>query len=487
MRTSRRILGSLALVGLTVVYLFLFFGMRIVPDGTGIPKIITFDDPEAHYAQLEQHRAEQQEAAASPAGPQAAPGQPATTIAAHAPEKSALSAEVPARAASHFTGYWTDFRGPGRDGDYDEMPIRTDWPDGRLEPLWKQPVGGGYASFVIAGGRAFTIEQRRDREVVAAYDVATGRELWTNSWRAYFQESMGGDGPRATPTYDEGRVYALGAEGELRAIDAATGTTLWRRNMLSENGAQNLTWGMAATPLIVDEKVIVLPGGRAGRSVVAYHKRTGKLIWAAQNDQQAYTSPMEVTLAGQRQLLVVSAERAMGLRIEDGSLLWDYPWFTQYGINSAQPIRVDEHHFFISAGYGHGAALVRVTRSGDSFRAETVWKNNFMKNKFNSSVLHQGYIYGLDEGILACISARTGERAWKGGRYGYGQVLLADGHLIILSERGELALVRATPEGHHELARFSAIEGKTWNHPAIDNGYLLVRNLREMAAFRIAH
>jgi outer membrane protein assembly factor BamB len=176
-----------------------------------------------------------------------------------------------------------------------------------LPLLWRQPVGGGYASFVIAKGRAFTIEQRRHQEVVAAYDVETGREIWTHSWDAEFRESMGGDGPRATPTWNEGRLYALGATGELHCLQAESGTLVWARNILKDNQAENLTWGMAASPLIVDEKVIVLPGGSPGKSVVAYHKVTGNTVWKALDDKQAYTSPMLVTLAGRRQILVVSA------------------------------------------------------------------------------------------------------------------------------------------------------------------------------------
>ena len=240
-----------------------------------------------------------------------------------------------------------------------------------------------------------------------------------------------------------GRVYALGALGELCCLEANTGKLIWRKNILEDNQAQNLTWGMAASPLIVDDKVIVLPGGTAGKSVVAYNKMTGEPVWKALDDKQAYTSPMLVTLNGRRQLLVVSAQRAMGLDPEAGTLLWDFPWTTEYGINSAQPLVVKEDAFFISAGYGHGSALVEVKPANPGFTARAIWQNTSMKNKFGSSVLYQGHIYGMDEAILTCIDATTGERKWKGGRYGYGQLLLAGGSLIILSEYGQLALVKA--------------------------------------------
>jgi outer membrane protein assembly factor BamB len=160
--------------------------------------------------------------------------------------------------------YWTDFRGPKRDGEYSEGPVLLNWPATGLKPIWKQPAGAGYASFVIARGRAFTIEQRGSQEVVAAYDVPTGREIWTNAWAAEFRESMGGDGPRATPTFHEGRLYSQGALGELRCLDAATGKRIWSRNILTDNQADNLQWGMSNSPLIVDDKVIVMPGGPSG-------------------------------------------------------------------------------------------------------------------------------------------------------------------------------------------------------------------------------
>jgi len=243
---------------------------------------------------------------------------------------------------------------------------------------------------------------------------------------------------------------------------------------------------MAASPLVVDDKVIVLPGGASGNSVVAYNKLTGAPVWKTLNDRQAYVSPMLVTLGGRRQILVVSSSRAVGLAPEDGSLLWSYPWDTDMGINCAQPIMVSNNRFFISAGYGKGAALVEISGAGKNFTARAIWENINMKNKFNSSVLHQGYVYGLDEGILTCVDVNTGERKWKGGRYGYGQVLLASGHLIVMTDSGELVLLRATPEQPSEIARFQALEGKTWNYPAIANGRLLVRNANEMAAYNIS-
>ena len=166
-----------------------------------------FGKKESHYAELERSRAQQQ---------------PVAKVEAAAPVAAAVE-ETSARQPEGGV-YWTDFRGRNRDGRYDQTPVLAEWPKGGLPQVWREPVGGGYASFVIANGRAFTIEQRRHQEVATAYDLATGRELWAHGWDGEFRESMGGDGPRATPTWHEGRVYALGAAGELRCLDAATGT-----------------------------------------------------------------------------------------------------------------------------------------------------------------------------------------------------------------------------------------------------------------------
>jgi outer membrane protein assembly factor BamB len=312
-----------------------------------------------------------------------------------------------------------------------------------------------------------------------------GRELWTQKWNAEFTDSTG-DGPRATPTWDNGRIYALGATGELRCLDANSGAAIWGKNILSDNQARNLPWAMAASPLIVDDKVIVLPGGTSGKSVVAYNKNTGAPVWRVLDDTQAYVSPMLVDLAGRRQVVVVSASRVVGLTPENGTLLWEYAWDTDSGINVSQPIMVDRNRFFISSGYGKGAALVEVKGSGNKFTATTIWENNNMKNKFNSSVLYNGYVYGLDEGILVCLDVNTGVRKWKDGRYGYGQIILAGDHLIVTSDKGDVALVKATPSQYTEVARFTGLKGQTWNYPAIAGGRLLVRNSNEMAAYDIS-
>jgi outer membrane protein assembly factor BamB len=471
--TKTKLLGSIVIILIGTGY---FFAYRALSKSSA---------NEAHYALLEQQRAQQRAQAQAEANSQAPAGVATQPAVPGQPGASPVPGASPETASAHAArNYWTNFRGPNRDGRYDEMAVLTTWPAQGLTPLWRQPAGLGYASFTIADGRAYTIEQRRKQEVVAAYDVNTGRELWLQGWNAEYSDSTG-DGPRTTPTWDDGRLYALGATGELRCLDAKTGAVSWGKNILTDNQAQNLTWAMAASPLVVDDKVIVIPGGSGGKSVVAYNKLTGAPVWRSQDDRAAYVSPMLVTLAGRRQILVVTASRVLGLAPENGALLWSQSWDTDMGINVSQPIVVDKNRFFISSGYGKGASLVEVTGAGNSFTARNVWENINMKNKFNSSVLHEGYVYGLDEGILTCLDVNTGARKWKGGRYGYGQVILASGHLIVMSDAGELALVKATPTEYSEVARFAALQGQTWNYPAIAGGRLFVRNANEMAAYKI--
>jgi len=395
----------------------------------------------------------------------------------------AFAAQVP--QSGPVTSPWSGFRGHDRDGVY-RGPLRLSW-DG-LAPMWKKPIGGGRASFAVAGGRAFTLEQRKGDEVVAAYDVLTGKELWTNAWKERFNSPLmgimgGGEGPRSTPTWHDGFVYALGGRGELRCLEAETGKLVWRTNILHDAGAKNLTWGMAASPLIAGDAVIVLPGGTKGKSVAAYDHRTGKHLWTALNDKTAYASPMQITLLGVPQFLIVSAKRLVGLSVDRHEVLWEFPWSTGHEASAAQPIVIGDNRVFYSSGYGTGAVVLEMTKAGTKFAVREVWRNIRMKNRQSSSVMSGGFIYGLDEGILACIDAATGELKWKGGRYGHGQVLLAGDHLVITTEDGELALVAASPAKFQEIALVPALDGETWNVPAFADGILLVRNTTQMAAF----
>lgn len=390
-----------------------------------------------------------------------------------------------AGAYRYTNSYWSGFRGADRKGVYEEKPILSAWPANGLRAVWRQPCGGGFSSFAVAEGRLYTIEQRREMEVAMAYDIETGRELWRNSWEVHFEGPELDNGPRSTPTYDGGRIYVLGAAGEFRCLEAANGRTIWRRNIIDETHATLTVYGVAASPLIVQDKVIVLPGSSGGRSVVAYNKETGVPVWSQGQDHQAYTSPMLVSLAGSSQLLLVSARNISGADPETGRELWHVPWIVPNDNAIAQPVLWNGNRFMVSAGYGLGSRAYEVSRSDSGFNVRELWRSINLKNKFSTSVFYKGYIYGLDEDILTCINSTNGIRKWKGSRYGYGQLLLASGHLVVLGEDGTLALVVATPDSFEERARFQALQGQTWNHPAMANGRIFVRNPREMACYEI--
>lgn len=442
----------------------------------------------AQVARWQTKKSLEQQAAAIAAHREAQRSAPAATPTATAsvtPSATPAAAPVPDSlhaAAIAWTTGWSGFRGARRDGHYSAGPILTDWK--ALRPLWRQPVGGGFASVVAANGHAFTIEQRGPQEVAVAYDVLTGRELWTSAWDAVFIQNQGGPGPRATPAFHDGTLFVLGATGELRALDGSNGKLRWRTNILDDADAGNLDFGITASPLIVGNTVVTVPGGGDGRTIVAYDRASGRVAWSALDDEGAYASPVRVTLAGVDQIVAVLANRVVGLSTDRGTLLWESPWPADGGNHAAQPVIIGDNRIFLSSGAGsiRGVAL-EITRDGDRLTAREVWRTNRMKNDFTSSVYHDGFIYGIDTGILACIDAASGELKWKGGRYGSGQTLLASGHLVITTGDGEVVLVRATPEGHQELARTSALEGPTWNHPALVDGFLLVRNGAQVAAF----
>jgi outer membrane protein assembly factor BamB len=411
-----------------------------------------------------------------------------TDIAAVERSRTEQKTNSPAPAQAHAAraesaSYWTGFRGPRRDGIYDERPILTNWPATGLRLLWRQPCGGGYSSFAIADGRAFTLEQRRDSEVVAAYDVATGRELWTNGWDARFSEYHSDEGPRGTPTYDDGVVYAIGATGEMRALNATNGAVIWSKNIAKENGNSLPDYGLASSPLVVGNRIIVQPD----ISIVCYDKRDGKRLWQAADSQMGYASPILMTLGGEQQVVVCGRPYTYGLRVEDGAERWKFLWHI---IDNERPITqpavLGTNRLFLSAAYLTGCAAFEIDRTNDAFEAHQLWRSRSIKTKFASVVVWQGYIYGFDEDILDCVDAQTGQRMWKDGRYGYGQVLLASGHLVVQCADGELALVKATPDAWTEEAKFQALNGKSWNVPAISGGRLLMRNGAEMACYDIS-
>ncbi|MEW5980551.1 MAG: PQQ-binding-like beta-propeller repeat protein [Acidobacteriota bacterium] len=379
---------------------------------------------------------------------------------------------------------WPGFRGPERDSVIHGVRIATDWSRSAPVELWRRAIGPGWSSFAVSGSLIYTQEQRGDDEMVSCYNLSTGLPVWRHRDTARFWESNAGAGPRATPSVSNGRVYTLGATGLLNALDARNGSVIWSRNTASDTGKKVPEWGFASSPLVFGDLVVAAAAGR----VAAYDLTTGNLRWLGPTGGWGYSSPHLATIDGVAQIVLLNGAGAISVAPDDGALLWNYAW---PGDGIVQPaVMAGDVLIGSGSGLAKGVGVRRVSVGHESgeWSVEERWTSTALKPYFNDFVVHQGHAFGFDGSILACINLEDGKRKWKGGRYGHGQlVLLADQDLLlVLSEEGELALVAAGSDQFRELARFSALEGKTWNHPVLAGDVLLVRNGQEMAAFRIS-
>ncbi len=393
-------------------------------------------------------------------------------------------AALPSAPAAVETGAdWPGFRGPDRDGIIRGVRIETDWSQSPPVELWRRPIGPGISSFAVRGDLLYTQEQRGDDEVVACYNATTGEPVWRHRDAVRFWDSHAGAGPRATPNLSDGRVYTFGATGILNALDAGDGAVVWSRNAASDTDAKVPHWGFTSSPLVVDDIVIVDAG-----ALVAYDLATGDPRWLGPAGGVSYSSPHLVTIDGVAQILLLNGAGATSVAPADGTLLWEHPW---PGSGIMQPALTADGDVLISAlsaSAGIGTRRIAVAHGPGGWTTEERWTSVGLKPYFNDFVVHDGHAFGFDGRLLACIDLEDGKRKWKGGRYGHGQLLVLPDQdlLLVVSEQGELALVAAAPDQFTELARFPAIEGKTWNHPVLVGDLLLVRNGQEMVAFRLS-
>ena len=430
----------------------------------------------------------QEAVAVPPALAAAAAKSPRERLAARTGDSSAApaapAAPVATPAAAPAGTDWPGFRGPDRDGVARGVRIATDWSRQPPVQLWRRPIGPGWSSFAVGGDVLYTQEQRGDEEVVSCYKVTTGQPVWRHGYAVRFWESNGGAGPRATPTLADGRVYAFGATGILNALDAGNGAVVWSRNVASDTGTKVPMWGFASSPLVVGDVVIV---GATGK-LVAYDRATGAPRWSGPARGMSYSSPHRATIDGVAQVLLLSEAGATSVAPADGKLLWEHKW---PGFTIVQPALLADHEVLIStagATGGLGIRRIRVAHGPAGWTVRERWTSDGLCPYFNDFVVHRGHAFGFDGDVLACVDLEHGTRRWEGGRYGNGQlVLLPDQDLLlVVSEDGELALVRATPGPFTELARVPALTGKTWNHPVLVGDILLVRNGEEMAAFKLS-
>lgn len=391
------------------------------------------------------------------------------------------------------------FLGPSRSDSVERPRLGCNWTDRTPELVWRHEIGAGWSAFSVVNGHAVTMEQRGEREMVTCYNVKTGRLEWSYSTVARFEKFEAGVGPRSTPTIDEGMVFALGALGHLVCLDGRQGKRCWERDLLEEGGvtieeeAATVPWGRSNSPLIVGNRVIVPLGGRKDGNLVtlaAYNKRDGKLLWKGGNRQISYSSPCLAQLADVEQVLCVNEDTMSGHEVDTGKTLWEHPWkgHTNMDPNVSQAVPLSSDRVFVSKAYGGGSMLLQLAAgaSGD-FSTQVLWKNSkLLKTKFTNVAIRGNFAYGLSDGILECVDWTNGDRQWKDGRYGHGQLLLVNDLLLILSEKGEVLLVGADPTHPNKvLGSFQAIEGLTWNNFALSGPYLLVRNAEEAACYKL--
>jgi outer membrane protein assembly factor BamB len=377
---------------------------------------------------------------------------------------------------------WPQWRGPNRDGISKETGLLKQWPTGGPSLVWKATgAGRGYSSFSIANGKLYTMGLRGDREFVIAFDIATGKEAWATAHGSAFRNDRG-DGPRGTPTIDGDRLYALGGNGDLSALDARTGKIIWSKNVLREFGGQNIQWGISESPLVLGNKVLVNAGGR-GASIVAFNKTDGSVIWKSQSDEPGYSSGMPLDVNGLTQVVFFTASRALGLDSKDGRLLWEYERPANNVANVATPI-IRANRIFISSDYGTGGGVIEIKPDN---KAQEIYFNKDMRNHHSSSVLVGDYLYGFSSSVLTAMKFDTGEVAWKDRSVGKGSLVYADGNLYCFSENGVVGLVEATPTGYKEKGRFRIQQDSlpTWAHPVVAGGRLYLRDQDTIYAYDV--
>lgn len=381
---------------------------------------------------------------------------------------------------------WPGFRGSARVSRQSGMKFSSNWHATPPQLIWKIPVGPGWSSFAHSGNHIYTQEQRGPEEMVVCYSADTGDQVWSSAWEARLDDPLGGPGPRATPTLAEGRLFALGSTGVLRCLSPIDGKIFWEHNISAIAKREPPMWGFSSSPLVYGQVVIVHASGSGDKGTLAFDVVSGALRWSAAGGDDTYSSPQLAKYQNEDLLLMLSNLGLDFLNPNNGAVRYSYAWkHTDH--RALQPQFATKDTVLLPTGMGAGTRLIRLKANGAKFDAEEVWTSRNFKPDFNDFVVHEGHIYGFDSSIFTCISAATGERLWKGGRYGKGQVvLLADSNLLLVtSERGEGVLLRASPNAHEELASFTLLKGKTWNHPAIIGDRLFVRNSEEAACYRL--
>lgn len=391
---------------------------------------------------------------------------------------------------------WTQYRGPNHDGSSPEK-ISTEWPASGLHKIWTVPLNDGFSTFTVGGGKAFTLVTKEvegaDQEVCLALDAATGRELWSaplgiaqydGGGNKGTDDNNGGDGPRSTPTYDDGKVYTYSSRMVLKCMDASTGNQIWAHNVIREYAGRNIHWESAASPLI-DGDLVFVAGGGPGQALLAFNKRDGRAIWKGQSDLMTQSTPIAATILGQRQIIFYTQNGLVSVAPKTGAVLWRYPF--RYNTSAAISPVVWKDMVYVSAGYGVGSGVCRISKSAGGFAATELWykPGKALVNHWSTPVCADGFLYGIygqaqfGRAPLQCVDLATGDVKWAQPGFGPGGCTLVNREVLVLSDAGDLVLVKATPAAYTEVARSHVLAGKCWNCASISNGRIYARSTRQ--------
>ncbi len=391
---------------------------------------------------------------------------------------------------------WTQYRGPNHDGASGEKILKN-WPANGPRELWKTPLKDGFSSFAVGGGKAFTLVKRSvdgaEQEVCVALDAKSGKEIWAaplgiakyeGGGDSGAPDNKGGDGPRSTPAFDDGHVYTLSARLVLKCLDAADGREIWSKDLVKENEGKLIMWENAASP-VIDGDLIFVAGGGAGQALLAFDKKDGHVVWKGQDDTMTHSTPVIVTILGERQVIFFTQKGLVSLAAKTGDVLWRYPF--RYATSTAMTPIVYGDMVYCSAGYGVGASACKITKSGSGFEASRLWFEpaNVLNNHWSTPVCKDGYLYGLfgfkefGRAPMKCVEMATGKVLWSKEGFGPGGCTLLDGHVLVLSDTGDLVLVKATTAAYQEVARTHALSGKCWSAPCVSNGHIYARSTKE--------
>jgi len=381
---------------------------------------------------------------------------------------------------------WPQWRGPNRDGVSSETGLLESWPEGGPEVLWRIPVGAGYSGVSVSEGNLYTLWDEKGRQYLFGLEASTGKELWRQELGAAFTNHYG-NGPRSTPLVDEGVVFAIGTQGRLLAANKDTGVPLWQHDLVQDYASDLPSYGYSSSPLVAGEKLVIEAGGKDA-AFIAFDKKTGAVVWATENDQPAYSSPINISIGGIDQIVFWSAHGLHSVSSDNGKVLWTYSWETFCPVsgdplNTGTPLFLPPDRIYISSG--SGAATIRVLRDKASFKIETVWKSELMRSDVSTALLLDDHIYGFDRGTFKSLDATTGEVRWKARGFQRGSLIAADGRLIVLGEVGNLALVEANPNEFVQTNSAKILKGKNWTAPSLAGGKLYLRNNEELVCLKL--